>query len=298
MSRPVIFMNPFEEAKEIPVPKDLKENVKQNIASVALMFVLAMNYLTGVVEACRGRLWVEVLISLVVPVGLLASAWWLGDRKFYSGRVLQLCFIESIYNVSAIFALASIYMGSATGARLSGYGFFVFYFFQYGGFMVKAITIGRVHGVFQGTCLFLCIMRWFLYEASDASSVLDADLRLLMWGSDASWNVKAMYCIWATNTLLCDSLNIPKLTTVVFHAASITISCLSGEFFHVRLLTACHLFFLDGWFGYAWLGTTSPDFCTIPHAYQAYFFNTVQPNVAKACSVLALAVLVKNFAGY
>ena len=47
------------------------------------------------------------------------------------------------------------------------------------------------------------------------------------------------YSIWLINVLLVDSVYIPKLNYAVINFASLAVALTSGEFFHVRLLTAC-----------------------------------------------------------
>lgn len=71
--------------------------------------------------------------------------------------------------------------------------------------------------------------------------------QFIMWGMEAGPMMKLNYLFWVSNVLLVDYAKfLPAFIIPVVHFASVAISFYSTEFWHVRLITASHLFILDG----------------------------------------------------
>ena len=255
-------------------------------------------YLGFIIVAVRHRLWVEVSISLLLPLFMLLSK---RAKYFFEKpltmvmkRVFQLVIFESFYNALVIITLFAILFGSASVNAFTAWAFVLFFIIQTGGFVVSLIQRNKSHGIFQSVILFACIILWF-YNIQDTSSIVDAQGRFLMWGQEAPLAVKLIYTIWAINGLLADTTVLPRFTQAIVQLVSIALCWWSAEFFHARLLTACHLFLLDGIFAYSISDPLGRRICVMPDAYFEGFKKHIQPRIAVTCSLLILVVVVISY---
>jgi hypothetical protein len=84
------------------------------------------------------------------------------------------------------------------------------------------------------------------FQFKNTANVIDEDGRFLLWGDDAPANVLLHYGFWLLGVLYVDYEEVlPNSANQATHLASYLVACFSGEFWHVRLLTASHLFLLD-----------------------------------------------------
>ena len=93
------------------------------------------------------------------------------------------------------------------------------------------------------------MQRYYFHHFSSSkytANVIDSEGRLLVFGEDAPANVMLHYGFWLCGVLFVDYEDfIENSGTQATHFGSFIVSCLSGEFWHARLLTASHLFVLD-----------------------------------------------------
>ena len=268
---------------------------KRFFLTTILTAIFTALYLTGIILAVRNSLWLEIFISLGFPLFMLLTK---RARHFFRKpvhmvmkRVFQLVIFESFYNVIVIASLISIYIGNTWGNTIASWGFVLFFIIQAGGFFVAQIQRKKPHGVFQSAVLVSCILIWW-YGTEDASGIVDGQGRFLMWGEDAPLAVKLIYTIWAINGLLYDTTALPRLTQAIVHLVSIALCWWAAEFFHVRLLTACHLFLLDGIFAYSISDPLGVRICVMPEAYFERFRKHIQPWISIACSFFIFMVAI------
>ena len=209
-------------------------------ATIALLAV----YQSALVLACRRSVWFEVALSVVVPAAVALS----GRLRFVHPRVMQLALIETYFCVVAI--ATKLCASASVGVRAAIGGLFAaFFVVQALGFVVAQRQRRSPHGVFQSAVLLGLVAHWWLGRAS-ASGVIDADGRLLVFGVEAPLTVRVAYALWVSNVLLVQTRVLPRLEQAIVHGVSVAVALGSGEFFHARLLTACHLFVLDLAWGY------------------------------------------------
>jgi hypothetical protein len=259
------------------------------VTSVILVAVFSAIYLVGLVELCRQSLLVEAGISLALPVFCAATGWF----RYQHPRLIQLLVIESFYNLMVVGGKLSIALDMHTANRAVALGFGVFFVLQLGAFVAFQLKRRSLHGVVQSLTAVLLIGYWWM-GLSEVSNTVDADGRFLMWGADAPLAIRLYYVIWVVNVLLVDSPIMPWLRTATAHFVSVGLALWSGEFFHVRVLTACNLFVLDLVLGF---GMGAPealgrDFAVVPTRWLPAFRRTVQPLLGWACTLGCLALLV------
>ncbi len=271
---------------------DISLSQVQSLIAIGLVFTITLVYLYGMMIVVRDYRLIEIAIVVILPIVLLVS----GVANRWAGRVKELFFIESIFNVVVIISLIFINMESPLGNRIASWGFVLFFLVQTGGFIRTQIKRKKYHSVFQSAVGFVFIGIWW-FGIVDHSAVIDVNGRFLMWGQDAPFIIKLFYTIWATNVLLVDTNKMPNLTQATMHFASIALSWWSGEFFHVRLLTASHLFLLDGVFNYSDPTALSVTFCAIPKPYQDTFEQKIKPAITYISSIIVIIIIMLSFIG-
>lgn len=261
------------------------------ISSTTFLFLLTSIYLYFIYALTRNNLWLEIAVSIVFP----ATFFVLNKAPHFKTRVKQLFYIESSFNILAILSMTAIILSIEFGHTLLAIGFVVFFITQILGFVFYQIKRKKFTSVFLTLVLFGFILSWFFSLNNDFYSIMDSQGRFLMWGVDAPLSVKIMYTIWALNPMFVDSKFLPKITQATVHIPSIVLSWWSGEFFHIRLLTACHLFMLDGIIGYAKPEFLGRNFCYIPKHYQLFFTKTVQPTIQYGGVLIAIALIISSW---
>ncbi|MFO0563956.1 MAG: hypothetical protein U0269_38380 [Polyangiales bacterium] len=208
------------------------------VALLALS-VLSALYQWALVLACRRSVWAEVAIGLVFPAACALT----GRLRFVDSRVAQLVFIETYFCVAAIASKLTV-SASTTVTTAVGALFVGFFVMQCAGFLVAQRRRRSPHGAFQTLVLFTLIAHWW-WGRPVASGVVDSSGRLLVFGVEAPLTVRLAYVLWVSNVLLVQTRTLPRLHQALVHAVSVALAFGSGEFFHARLVTACHLFVLD-----------------------------------------------------
>ncbi len=260
------------------------------LVSAPLVFFPASVYLWGLVLITRQSVLLEALVALILPLFF----YWRGSLKFFGPRLTQLFFIESLFNLIAVISKGSIQAELPRVNALCSLGFVLFFVFQVGGFILTTWKRRKIHGLIQAILMALAIAV-FWFDLPDRTTILAPDGRLLMWGQEASTPLRLLYCAWILNVLFVDSPYMPKLTFGITQLASVAVALWSQEFFHVRLLTACHLFFLEGLLGFAQNNALGPSFCAVPKPLQPLFFEKLQPALAWATTLSCSVIVILYF---
>jgi hypothetical protein len=257
------------------------------LSHILLVFSVTIVYLLLIIFGVRSNpLW-ELFIWLGVPL----IAFGLKKANQFAPRVRQLFIFETMFGLFVLLSILSIKTNSITFSNLLPYAFVLFFVVQMGGFFIFQINQKKYDSAFASIGMFVMLMTWFGSRGDANLAAIDPDGRFFMWGSDAPLALRWYYTIWVIKPLLVDSLLLPKLTQAVTHLATIALCWWSQEYVHIRLLTACHLFMLDGIFGYTAAGFLKKDFCSIPEKHQIVFKEKVQPIIRHGTS-FALIVLV------
>jgi len=278
-----------------------------------LVFFWTWNYFYGLTLAGRDSVYWEAAITLLFPLLATLSGW----ERHTNPRLRQLMKFESVYLLLCIiikFLLLPLeshpetnfvqpstdnvhpYNQAVIALDWCFVGFFVL---QCGGFMVYQYQHQKYQGLLQSCTMAasLIIFRYNTWQAYPNGSVLDPYNRLLMWGRDAPAVLKAHYLLWVTNVLLVDYARyLPKLTIVIVHYTSVAFAWWTGEFWHIRLMTACHMFFLDGLSAYKQVHAISDDFCALPTMYQAWWQKHITPLAAIVATLGCLSCLAAEIA--
>jgi hypothetical protein len=264
----------------------------KTLTSMGVVAVVAFVYLVGLVALCRASLVAEAAISLAFPLWCIGSGW----IRHPHPRLLQLLAIESFYNLLVVTGKTAIVWELPWLDRASAVGFTGFFVLQLGAFVAFQVKVRSPHGVLQSVTAALLMGAWWL-QSAQMSNAVDGSGRFLMWGGDAPLAVAAFYVVWVVNVMFVDSPTMPWLRVATIHVVSVLLALFSGEFFHVRVLTACHLFVLDLVFGF---GMSAPeafgrDFAVVPHVWQERFRTGFQPALAWICTLGCLGILAASW---
>lgn len=272
LSSPARVAHVVSTAEQLVQLTGTDSTVKVWFVSSLVTFFLASTYLFGVVEAAARRsvLW-EASISVALPIVTYAYFVTRDAASVAPKRTGELIFIESGFDVLAVLAKVSILYLDGWGNGLLFWGFALFFAVQTAGFLRSELHERKLASVLRSVSLFLHITLqwwWARQRAYDdhLANVVDADGRLLPFGSDASRMLIAHYAFWVAGVLYVDYRSmLPNSALQAVHAASVVVAAFSGEFWHARLLTASHLFVLDAilWFREGITVVEAP-FCHMP----------------------------------
>lgn len=210
------------------------------VASVILLAAVSAVYLSAVVSAAQQSIAFEAALGIGLPLFVLLT----GQVRFRHPRLLELMLIESVFNVLAVTSrLAHAHdlpgLDEACGWLLAAW-----FTVQIAGFLRGQWRRGCWSGVYLSALAAVVIGWWFL-TAPQVGSVVDAQGRLLLWGSQEPLVVRLWYVVWALNLSINGTKTLPLVRQHVVQWVSIGVALASGAFFHTRLMTACHLFVLD-----------------------------------------------------
>ena len=227
------FQGPVFLAPNAATPRDA-------VVSVGLMVFLGSAYLWGLAELCRQSVAFEAALLLGLPALVVAT----GQLRFQHRRLFQIFCIEAVFNLLAVLSKLAIRYEQEALNTLLGAGFALWFAVQVGGFLVQHHRRGNRVGLVVSGLLAVTIGAWFA-TAPQLGSVLDAHGRLWIWGAEAPLAVRVQYGLWFVVLLFTATRTPPLFRMQALQLASLGVSYASGAFFHVRLLTACHLFLLD-----------------------------------------------------
>lgn len=276
-----------------PLARETSAGVRSaaRLAASATAFVAVVAlYQHALIALCRRSVLAEVAISLGIP-----SLFVLTRRlRFIDPRVAQLVFIETFFCVVAI--TTKLTAGSSASVQTAVGALFVgFFAMQAAGFVVAQTRRSSPHGVFQTLVLMAMIADWWLHRPN-ASGVIDPSGRLLVFGVEAPLTVRLGYVLWVSNVLFVQTRTLPRLHQALVHVVSVALAFGSGEFFHARLLTACHLFVLDLVFNYS-EGSEARSSLVLPPRVMRAFDAYGRAALAWAASIAIAAVAVGHFVG-
>jgi hypothetical protein len=206
--------------------------------------------------------------------------------------MIQLVLIESVFNLIAIIAKLASQQDLPSLNVVCGWAFGAWFLLQLGGFAIEQFRRRKFHGIVQSS-IALLMMSWWFFSVSSVVNVVDDGGRLLLWGEQTPVAILIMYSVWACNVLLVDSLSLPLLRQATVQFVSIAVAIASGEFFHVRLLTACHLFVLDLVLGYSSdPAVVSPRFATLTGSWSRAYESWGQKWIARMTTAGVVAIFI------
>lgn len=220
-------------------------------SSTAFEFIIAFSlsviYFYGITLLARTTLFFELFFCLIIPAMIFYLI------KFSNSdtpkRVMQLIVIESLYMLLVIASKISLYWHFDVLNHGISYGFLGLFIIQFSLFVRYQYQVKSYLGLLRTAMFLVLIVLWFYQDAMD--STIDAEGRFLMWGNEAPAGIILYYCCWVIGIPLVDSRTLPNFLNALFHFASVSVAVWSLEFFHVRLLTASHLFILDALFHFS-----------------------------------------------
>jgi hypothetical protein len=226
---------------------DVKDGLSNKLFEFLIAFSLSLIYFYGITLLARTTVLFEIFLCLIIP----ALVFYINkySKNGTAARVMQLIIIETLYMLFVILSKISIYFNAAAINHLINSGFFSLFIIQFMFFMLYQFKVKSYFG-FLRTFMFLVLVFYWFHDVH-LNSIIDAQGRFLMWGTEAPTYIILYYCFWVIGIPLVDSRTLPNFLSALFHFASVSIAVWSQEFFHVRLLTASHLFILDALFHFS-----------------------------------------------
>lgn len=218
-----------------------EKSLKQTMIELILLFSFAILYFYFITLASRASLIFESLLCIGFPLLVHVYNQHIGHRIHY--RILQLILIESTFMLFVILGKITIQHGSVSFNTLLGYGFRLLFPIQFIFFMLYQYKVKSYFGLIRTALFLVLIVPWFSHTG--LTSQMDHTGRFFFAGIQAPDYIIAYYCCWVIGVPLVDSKTLPNFITACLHFASVLVALYSQEFFHVRLLTASHLFILD-----------------------------------------------------
>jgi len=219
-------------------------------ASCVALMILSFTYLYGVL--CAARLSVAWEACLTIGLPALSYLFFVSPEASQTGatRMRDLILIESSFNFLSVIAKVFIEYQYHYNQAMN-IAFLLFFVLQTYGFISnEKLYRGNVSSIRSWTLFTqICMQRWslqYLSHSDETANVIDAQGRLIVFGKNAPPNLILHYGFWLIGILYVDYGDYVSNSGMhVTHIASYLLSCLSGEFWHSRLLTASHLFVLD-----------------------------------------------------
>lgn len=96
------------------------------------------------------------------------------------------------------------------------------------------------------------------------------------------------YLFWVTNVLMVDYAKfLPHMIIPVVHYASVILAMWLGQFWEIRLITASHLFVIDGIVLYKF-GVVSKDWCHMKADMVGFWKQNIVPGIALIALLMCL----------
>lgn len=242
-----------------------RATARDALVTIPLLGVVGAVYLWGLTTVVRQSVLAEATVSLLLPAVVLLG----GQVRFRHRRLLQLFLIEAAFNGLAVASQVALRLDVPRAVYALGWAFLAWFVVQWGGFMLQARQRGNRAGLAIGTSLFVAIVAWFV-TAPQVAPVGNADGTLAIFGADAPTTVRAVYVLWVFHLTFRGTRTAPLFRMQALQWASIGVALASDAFFHVRLLTAAHLFLLDLLLAYSsWPLVLGERFAVLPTRWHA-----------------------------
>jgi len=251
------------------------------VVSSCVTFLLCWTYFFGLIMGARVNLYWEATISLGMPVLLFQT----GFIRLASDRLQQLMRFESLYNFISIIAKLSIMHDVPWLNDVCVWAYVAFFSLQVFGFVAKEVENKYWWGMVSSITMAISIIMFKVNTGTNPNR-MDDENRLLMWGEEAPVTLRLNYIVWVINVMLFEFIDIGKhkMTHPIAHFASVAIACWVGEFWHARLLTACHVFFISALTGSSYNVThVQKDFASLPVQGIAWQLRLQKPITVVTC---------------
>ncbi len=253
-----------------------------------LFFSLPLIYFYGLTILTRKNILFEILICIVVPAIIFQIN--KKNNKQVPTRVIQLIFIELLFMLFVILSKVSINFNLVSFNYLLSYGFLILFILQFLFFIIYQYKVKSYFGMLRTIMFLIMVLPWFYH--SNKLNVTDAQGRFLLWGLEAPKHIILYYCCWVIGIPLIDSVTLPNFKNALFHFASVTIAVWSQEFFHVRLLTASHLFILDSMLGFS--RKNNDFFCILTIKQFQFYKNNIKDKIDYLTLLICFIIFVFN----
>lgn len=229
------------------------ESIKDWLASCVVVCLVGVVYLNGVIQFARASVLAEAIIAFFFPLlgWVFYSTRQPDQLENASNRQKELIIIESIFNLLVVFLKCNQLSGFqfVQDKSVADSLFVLFFSLQTFGFLRSEARGKRPICFLRSVTLFIGILLQFSSNSNKQLTIKalhSSDGRFLVFGFDAPSNLKLHYGFWLLGVLYVDySHMLPHAALHLLHFCSFLLAVLSGEFWHVRLLTASHLFVID-----------------------------------------------------
>jgi hypothetical protein len=223
-----------------------KSTVLQWFTSCFVIFVLSLTYLYGVLCTSRQQTFWEFLLTMFLPLVSYYSFVTPYNLKQSPPRLRSLILIETSFNVLVVGSKFVIEYWKYEEYMYLNQLFACFFVVQTYGFVENEYRYRKSFSMIRSLSLFAGILLQVTTNMQTRdleNNLIDGQGRFLVFGKNTPFNIMAHYGFWLLGVLYVDyEDSVPNSAIQSTHFASYVISCLSGEFWHARLLTASHLF--------------------------------------------------------
>lgn len=220
---------------------------KQTVLELGSIFIGAFIYFFCMMMIVRQYILIEGALCLLLPIVVHLFNQRTGRAINY--RILQLIVIESVFMLFVILSKLVLRFKYPHLNTVIGYGFRSLFLIQFSFFILYQYKVKSYFGLIRTVMFLFLLIPWF--SEAPLQGAIDMDGRFLFSGVEAPHYIIAYYCFWVIGVPLVDSKTLPNFLTASLHFSSVLVALYSKEFFHVRLLTASHLFVLDYLFSYS-----------------------------------------------
>ena len=258
----------------------LIRNKEYQTYTTLLFFALSILYCFFIQYSVQKSVYNEIFISLLFP--LLALPFF--NKNYLTSDIKRLLVLETFFNLVCITLKLNAFF--KIEMLVFDIVFATFFIFQSGGFLLSLLSKKAYYNLVPTIALTIGL---FIYYLNGTGTVLSSNHEVLIFGYNAPVALQLIYSCWLVGVLLIDNkLLLPKVTVVVVHLASFIVAFHSNEFFHARIVTACHLFILNAIFVYKSQDWMSNDFASLQ------FFKKIldkpQNNKALSITISILAI--------
>lgn len=250
--------------------------------SSGLFLLVCLVYGSGFYLLVQSSIWLALALTLVLPV----LFWPLTKPVENASEIKRILGLEMGFNLLCFMAVSQW-----VSVEYVDKGLVVFFVLQSVGFVLVQLKKQAYLSMFISMVLAATIAYW-VYTGEQ--TLLLGEGKILLFGEVVPWQLKVIYGFWLIQLLLVEYRSVlPKLTLAICHIASFMIAMGAEDFFHARIVTACHLLFLSLCFDFKRLDWGGRDF-----AVSNRLSGFIQlPIISKTLSGLILGVVVITYLG-
>lgn len=255
-------------------------NIKYQIFTTLLFFVLSLLYCFFIQYSVQKSVYSEIFISLLFPLLLIPFF----NKNYLTSDIKRLLILETLFNLICITLKQNTFF--KIELFIFDIAFAIFFLFQSGGFLLSLLSKKAYYNLVPTIALTIGL---FVYYLNGTTTALSSNQEVLIFGYNAPVTLQLIYGCWLVGVLLIDNkFLLPKVTVLVVHVASYIVALHSNEFFHARIVTACHLFILNAVFVYKAQEWVNKDFVSLQ--FLKTTLEKPQKNKALSITISILAI--------